>query len=407
MFSYYIASNQVVAKIKDSQNHMASKTRDQLDYVAKDMLNFSNYLFINPVVQSMVISKDTRKNRDQLFKNLVPLMVTGNTIQSVILYPDPAFDEPVHPFVISQVGIASAITLEAFRKSEFYLRLQEASGQLVWDLFRPSDGIIPGDYHHKIVLIKSFKDFYSFQTNGLLIIGMDADHMSKILYDSSDSAFQYIVNDQGTIVAASSLKWIGKPASDLPFPSDSSADDEYLVTQAVSAVTGWKAVVIQNRESLLSELSSIRSITFIITIVVSAIMIVLTWIMARIVTNPLRTLIRSMKAVQHGDFSQRVNFTGNDEIGRLGYWYDTMVQRIKTLIDDVYSSRLKQKEAELKALQSQINPHFLYNTLNMINWSAVQKGDKEISELVVSLSRYSGSASTAARTSFSWRRSLS
>jgi two-component system sensor histidine kinase YesM len=401
LYSYYIASGEVVDKLRQSQMNMAIKTKDQLDYFAKNTLSFSNYLFLNPTVQGMVMNGDTPQRRDQVFKNLLPLMVTGESIQSLILYPTSKEEVSGQPFVITQTGIASAISLDGFTKTRYYERLSQSKTGQIWDMFYPSDYILPGDYHHKIVLIKPYKSYYNYARSGLLIIGMDADKLSKTLYHDNEDATQFIMNDQGIVLAATDMQWIGKPITLLPvFDQEQVADihpdrgltllkqnKQYIISDSVSDITGWHSVVIQDRSKLVLELKHIGSVTFSIMAVVTLITILVSWVIARIITNPMKKLMFSMKALQNGDFTQRVHFNGNDEIGRLGHLYNTMVGRIKTLIDDVYASRLKQKEAELKALQSQINPHFLYNTLNMINWSAMQKGDKEISEMVISLSQ--------------------
>lgn len=401
LYSYYIASGEVVDKLRQSQMNMAIKTKDQLDYFAKNTLSFSNYLFLNPTVQGMVMNGDTPQRRDQVFKNLLPLMVTGESIQSLVLYPTSKDEVTGQPFVITQTGIASAISLEGFTKTRYYERLAKSETGQIWDMFYPSDYILPGDYHHKIVLIKPYKSFYNYARSGLLIIGMDADKLSKTLYHDNEDATQFIMNDQGIVLAATDMQWIGKPITLLPVFDEADAANfhpdrglaqlkqkkQYIVSDSVSDITGWHSVVIQDRSKLVLELKHIGSVTFSIMAVVTLITILVSWVIARIITNPMKKLMFSMKALQTGDFTQRVHFNGNDEIGRLGHLYNTMVGRIKTLIDDVYASRLKQKEAELKALQSQINPHFLYNTLNMINWSAMQKGDKEISEMVISLSQ--------------------
>ena len=107
--------------------------------------------------------------------------------------------------------------------------------------------------------------------------------------------------------------------------------------------------------------------------------------MSLAITAPVKKLIEAMREVQQGNFDYRIDNKRSDEMGRLMETFNYMVFKIDMLIKEVYQEKLAQKNAELEALQSQINPHFLYNTLDTINWMLLEKKEYEISGIVVSL----------------------
>ena len=105
----------------------------------------------------------------------------------------------------------------------------------------------------------------------------------------------------------------------------------------------------------------------------------------RYVVKPLQILHQSMAKVKTGNFKIDMNIESRDEIGEISNGFLRMVKQLEETINDVYISRIKQREAELNALESQINPHFLYNTLDSIRWLAVQRKNYDVSEQVEAL----------------------
>ena len=86
-----------------------------------------------------------------------------------------------------------------------------------------------------------------------------------------------------------------------------------------------------------------------------------------------------MKEVEQGNLEAEITSDSQDEIGDLVNGFDSMLLQLNTLIKEVYEGRIKEKEYEMKALQAQINPHFLYNTLSLINWKAIEAGKNVMS----------------------------
>lgn len=88
-----------------------------------------------------------------------------------------------------------------------------------------------------------------------------------------------------------------------------------------------------------------------------------------------------------GDFEQCLEIESDDEIGEVAHCFNKMVEDIRTLINENYVITLKERESELAVLQAQINPHFLYNTLDSLYWQAMDKGNDETAESILALSQ--------------------
>lgn len=111
-------------------------------------------------------------------------------------------------------------------------------------------------------------------------------------------------------------------------------------------------------------------------------------IFSRLIVRDIEKLQQNMQSVEEGDMTIRVTSDAADEIGGLIRGFGSMIDKINYLINEVYEGKLLQKQYEMRALQAQINPHFLYNSLSLINWKALEAGKDDISKLTLALSSF-------------------
>ncbi|KWX79892.1 hypothetical protein AMQ84_05625 [Paenibacillus riograndensis] len=171
-------------------------------------------------------------------------------------------------------------------------------------------------------------------------------------------------------------------AAGLPDSSES-----YITASAQSAYTGLKVTSLIPRTQLREDARELTNSTLIVSIIALMAAYAAAILLSNRLIKPIAHLQSKMRQVKRGLFRERAIVTTNDEIGQLTEGFNTMIGEIDRLVKEVYETRLKEREAELLALQSQIHPHFLYNTLEMVNMLALQGSIRELSGVVTSLGK--------------------
>lgn len=141
-------------------------------------------------------------------------------------------------------------------------------------------------------------------------------------------------------------------------------NDTYRVVVKTMQKSGWRIAVLFSDSEFQSQLTWVYIIGAIFAGVGVLLTLFLNISLTHWIVNPFRQMVHIMKKVQRGDLDQRLTIRGKDEIAQLGFTLNNMIIQLKELIDREYRAVLGQRNAEYRALQSQIQPHFLYNTLN-------------------------------------------
>ncbi|MEM5769118.1 MAG: cache domain-containing protein, partial [Bacillota bacterium] len=136
----------------------------------------------------------------------------------------------------------------------------------------------------------------------------------------------------------------------------------------VDLVSGWKMVDVMSISELTKDTGQIVPFSILIAIGVCIVAIFLSLQFSSSIAKPIRSLIKLMKKVETGDFTGKFHVKHADEIGMLGNSYNIMLDEIQRLMNTVLEEQRELLKAQFKILQEQINPHFLYNTLDSINW---------------------------------------
>ncbi|MBO9599157.1 MAG: sensor histidine kinase, partial [Cohnella sp.] len=293
--------------------------------------------------------------------------------------------------VISYGDYGNVIDPE-YAESYWYKRLKTSQGRMVWLGVFPRSIIDTSQSLPVFAFGRIIYDLNQYQPIGYVLF----EAKPQLILSSMDN-LKLGPNSQVNIVSESGNVLAYSGEAELPadiglkklMQQDSGlykVKNEWIVTSSIPSA-GWTIVSRTPQSDLNGELERMQRYLIVVFIALVCLSAGIAVWGSRTISSPIKRIVREMKQVETGNFNRVLTVKSYYEIGQLADSFNKMVARISELIEQIKISSVSEKNAELQALQSQVNPHFLYNTLDMIYWLLDEKGNDNLAEVVLALSQ--------------------
>ncbi|WP_052429699.1 cache domain-containing sensor histidine kinase [Paenibacillus borealis] len=270
-------------------------------------------------------------------------------------------------------------------QSELKKQRYDTVGRITW---RVNKGVI--------YIERAIRERDSLKMLGYITISLKDDYLKQRL-QSEPYRYSYVFDEQDRIVVSSSevpdihvedlLRRAKLQSAEGPSLLNMEPYGKMLFTTFVSAQEGWRVVSLVPLKEISKGTELIGRWITAIGVIGVLLGILLTWFTTSRLIAPLHALKQVMDQVETDRFDQQVRISRRDEFGRLGRSFNQMMGKINYLISEVYQKELAQRESEYRALKAQINPHFLYNTLDTIRWLSMYGENDKIENVTISLAQ--------------------
>lgn len=295
-----------------------------------------------------------------------------------------------------------------YSDKEWFRKLKESTGEMVWlGLFQ---GSVLNEMEQDAVFVfgRRLYDLTDHSSVGMVIFETDPNPILSALSNASltPNSQAFILDSKGDLIASTNhgvLQGVmSNDGTGTPVKLDPLEEaNKNMVVSAEPRLADWTVLSVTPKTDINARIAETRRYLFLIVIALVLLSTLLATVISRTIASPLKLLIREMRQVENGNFTGSLNVRSFEEINSLVASFNRMVYRMDDLIERIKLASVSEKNAELAALQAQVNPHFLYNTLDMIYWMLDERGNDKLGRVILSLSqmfRYSSNWEEASKT---------
>lgn len=375
---------------------------DSVYMLQKDVEDISTYICINNEVIDILESNKVKElnSNAKLWFECAPMQIVqdmialkGN-IKTIAIYPE----NGVTPYLRGMDGSSYIDKFYKIRRDDIYNQVLSSEYKKIWKKVEKNDKVpYQVNRSDKIVLYREIFNLSQSKKLGLIVIGVEKKSFDELCSNGILSKNEGLIildknsgqlYEKGTI-PENVLEYIQKESflkeDYKERPKHFSYGDSEIITLQGAGNSSIMCKVVP-KYSMQMQIMDFAYVPLILLIAILVGMLPLLLIISRCITGPVNKLSTAIEKFSKGDFNQKIEINTEDELGQVARCFNKMVEDIKKLIEENYIITLKEKESELATLQAQINPHFLYNTLDSFYWKASDDGNEELADNIIALS---------------------
>ncbi len=389
MLFYFNFSRQLEQTIQSENEMLVKQVNQSVDTYLRDMLRLSNSIYYN-VIKNVDIDSDPINSELQLLYGTY-----SSYVENIALYDLDGNLLATAPPALSKPGVD-------VRQAQWFQKALNRTENLHFATPEIQNLFVNAEHRYiRVISLSSAVEITSGKSTmgGVLLIDLKYNSLTELFDHMSlaNGGYLYLMDANGELIYHPEQQLIAsglaKENNLVAATYDDGGHQETFNGEARSIIvrtvgyTGWRIVgVIPQQGIVLNQLDNVLIIIAIFLMLFDIVILINSFISTKL-TAPIKHLEESVQTLEYGDASKAIYQGGSYEIRHLGASIQGMVDQLQQLTDDIVREHEQKQKSELDALQSQINPHFLYNALDIIVWMIEREQPREAVNIVTALAR--------------------